>query len=104
MVRSYGPEPRRRTPLPELTLSPPEGRVTVTDLILNSLRKFFIGREQNSSVTHERGFDSIEFEIFAKDISRNRSSLLKETCSCRVVPEASAAILLRQLQITRECI
>ena len=52
-------------------------------------------------MTHERGIGPVEVETLTVDVGGNRTNFAENTRRTRIVPQASAAVLLRQLQLTR---
>ena len=51
-------------------------------------------------MTHQRRIGSVEVETLAVDVGGNRSCFAEDARRRRVVPQASAAVLLWQLHIT----
>ena len=53
-------------------------------------------------MTHQRGVGPVEIETLAVDVSGNRTCFAEDARRRRVVPQASAAVLLWQLHIARD--
>ena len=65
------------------------------------MRERLIGGEEDSSVAYERGIGPVEVETLAVDIGGNRTGFAEDARRRRVVPQTSAAVLLRQFHVAR---